>query len=89
MLAAAYVVNSFDGGADNAEYSAVGGEDGKVFLLYGSQGFGRCRIAGEDYQRTSFAEEAFDGLEGEAINHFKRSGSVWGACVVAKIEVII
>ena len=79
----------FGRGAYDAEHAPGGVDGGEVALLYGAQGLGGGRVAGEDDEGASHTEEAAHGLEGELIDDGKGARAVGGSRVVAKVEVVV
>jgi hypothetical protein len=84
-----YLADGFDGGADNAEDSPVGGQYGEVALLDGTQSLGGGGVTGEDDKRATLVEEADDGLAGETVNGFERTSAIGSACIVAEIDIVV
>ena len=75
--------DDFGSGTDDAQHTAMGVEQGKVFLLYGAQCLGRGGVAPKDYQVAPHLKEFDDSLSGEFIHHVEGTRAVWSARVVA------
>ena len=61
----------------------------KVVLLYCAQCLGRCGITSKDSQRTAFLKQTANSLQGELVDYIKTAGTVWSACIIAQIKVVV
>ena len=89
MLRVAEAVHQLDGRTDDAQDAPRGVPPREVALLDRAQRLGRSRVASQDDQLASLAEEAHDGLAREAIDHLKRTPAIRSPGIVSQIDVII
>lgn len=89
VLRAAEAVHQLDGRTDDAQDAPRGVPPREVALLDRAQRLGRSRVASQNDQLASLAEEAHDGLAREAIDHLKRTPAIRSPGIVSQIDIII
>ena len=76
--------------ADDAEHTPCRVvPTGQVTLLNRSQRLGRCRVACQNDERTTFVKQVPYGFARKLINHLERARTVWSPCIIAQIDIVV
>jgi hypothetical protein len=83
------IAYNFGCGAYYTKHPAMRRYNRQVDLLYRAQSLCRSGVAGKDNQMATLREEVLHTLTGKLVHHIERAGTIGGAGVVAKIEIVV